>query len=538
MRNQYAQRVSTGGSKISNAGYAPTYGADGLNSTAGSAASARNTPRYGGTSGRTSISSPIICSGMSDYDVSLRQNYNRNRAGVFASNEAKKENYLQAMDDQTQANYDKQVKQTADMLREYQLQSIPMAQRATSENAHGSRQHLNHLRSQIDATQTKLDQMNGFKADKKSGERKWYNTALDMANHAAGLTVTGVTGVLDTMANTIPTVEGWITGEENPDATFTGQLLSPITSLTGKLHDYTTKETNASANRWRDDLADDPKIAQLAAKLSVDAMAIAPYMTAAFLTGGGSLAGETTTSATGATVLNGAGNVLAGRQVLGDVASLAKDPKTILQGARIFGEEYYDSLARGATEEEARNVAGAKALTSIVIDEGTLGSHWPQGATQEGAKSVIQGVAGELIEKAGYDHDKKWFGWKDDAVIDPVRAAKEFVGGAITSGISSGVSKVQQNNADIQAGKEIKSNGKVTQLLQDALEMPGESKAHKLASEMSSRLEEVLLLTGMDVGDLYHMSPEDQKNMIEHVIDRTLTDREVGELLRILVKAQ
>ena len=80
----------------------------------------------------------------------------------------------------------------------------------------------------------------------------------------------------------------------------------------------------------------------------------------------------------------------------------------------------------------------------------------------------------------------------------------------------------------------IKAADKTTNLLQDALEAPRESAAYNMAKEMSERLEVALIETGMDAGDLYHMSGEDQKNLIISIVDRTLTDREIGELSRML----
>ena len=153
---------------------------------------------------------------------------------------------------------------------------------------------------------------------------------------------------------------------------------------------------------------------------------------------------------------------------------------------------------------------------------------------EEGLKNVLQKNTGGTIEKIVYDDDKKWLGWNDDAVVDPVRDAEAFVGGALPSILSSGAKSVQQANTDTQAGKMIKAADKTTNLLQDALEAPRESAAYNMAKEMSERLEVALIETGMDAGDLYHMSGEDQKNLIISIVDRTLTDREIGELSRML----
>ncbi len=554
-------------------GYQPVYGSSGLytapSSTGGSTApktgntgtsgggtkksSGGNTTRGSGGSG---VPRATVRSGMSDYDIQLRDSYNRAHDAALASIDQKKANYFQFQEDSDRAKHNEQVQQTIDTIKELTMQNIPIAQRATSENAHGSRHHSQFLQTQIDDARTKLKQLGGLKTDDDTKpveaqprERKWYDTVLDMANNAAGMTMTGVSGLLDDLANTIPTVEGWLMGEEDPDATFTGQLLRPITSLTGKFHDYTTKETTESEQRWRDDLADSSGVMQGIGELSAVAMALAPYWATALLTQGGTAVGATTTSASGAPVLSGVGNVAIGRQLLDKIADWAKDPKTISSYLKVKGEAYYDALANGAMEAEAREVAAAKAWTDVVLDKwagiGGLLSGAPdlvQDAISDGGKSVIQDLAGKAIEKAGYDHDKKWFGWADDAVVDPVRSAGEFTGSAISSAvsnaISSGASDVRQALTDAQAGGKIRSHGKMTRLLQDALDMPAESEAHKLAAEMSERLEAALLETGMDVSELYHMSKKDQMAMIDRVMERTLTDREIGALSRILTALQ
>jgi len=63
---------------------------------------------------------------------------------------------------------------------------------------------------------------------------------------------------------------------------------------------------------------------------------------------------------------------------------------------------------------------------------------WAKSALEEGLEEVEQGIAGNLINKTMFDHDKPWFSLKDEnAVISPYRSAKEFAGGAVAGGILS-----------------------------------------------------------------------------------------------------
>ena len=58
---------------------------------------------------------------------------------------------------------------------------------------------------------------------------------------------------------------------------------------------------------------------------------------------------------------------------------------------------------------------------------------------------------------------------------------------------------IGQAQTDIQNGKTIKAEGKVKELLQEALERPVDSSAHQTASELTTQLETALTELRMDV---------------------------------------
>ena len=66
-----------------------------------------------------------------------------------------------------------------------------------------------------------------------------------------------------------------------------------------------------------------------------------------------------------------------------------------------------------------------------------------------------------------------------------------------------------------QIGKTVKDSGKVTELLQSALELSADSPAHQLAEALSEQLERALTELGLDASELYHMSRTDQVKLIE-----------------------
>ena len=98
-------------------------------------------------------------------------------------------------------------------------------------------------------------------------------------------------------------------------------------------------------------------------------------------------------------------------------------------------------------------------------------------------------------------------------------------GGFATNSISGAV---------IDLGKRKKGSGETASLLQSALELPSDSPAHKLAAELSDKLETALTEQGIDAADLYEMSRTEQDALIERTMDAAISDRELGELNQLM----
>ena len=80
--------------------------------------------------------------------------------------------------------------------------------------------------------------------EEKPEKQNWAKTVLDVADRGAGYGVQGISTAIDVAANALPIVEGWVFGVDK-DATFTGQVLRPVTYLTGKFDDW-IRATNAN----------------------------------------------------------------------------------------------------------------------------------------------------------------------------------------------------------------------------------------------------------------------------------------------------
>ena len=369
--------------------------------------------------------------------------------------------------------------------------------------------------------------------------RKWYHTAADMANHASGIVLRGVSGLLDGAANLLPEVEGRVMGEE-ADGTFTGQLLRPVTNLTGQLNDYVVKSTDAYAQRWRDDLADNSKATQMAGELAVSAMAAIPYLATAILSGGGSAVGTITTSAAGTPVLAGAGNA-ALKQMAADASKqMAANPLWKMRFTQSFGDTYNKAKAKNATELEAITTATMAGYTMATLEQasgiekilntkalldrsgaGRLAQMLASAGT-EAAENIGQGATEQIMHKGVYDKQMPLFSAKDtDAVISLPRMGMEAAEGVLFGG-SFGIPALVKNG--MNTGR-LKIN-----VLQQALEQPIITKAHQEAKALTGQMETKLTELGMDTEDLYHITRADQMKLIDRAVDSVLTDEAIGEL--------
>ena len=130
------------------------------------------------------------------------------------------------------------------------------------------------------------------------------------------------------------------------------------------------------------------------------------------------------------------------------IESLAKSPSFWNTFVKEGGEQGQRALEDGANPFVAAMSAVGTGIGNGAIEigsgiEGKAGElpTWKnllRSSAEEGGEEVAQGALSNLIAKAAYDIDAPFFSIKDDtAVINPVRAAQEFAGGAIAGGIMS-----------------------------------------------------------------------------------------------------
>lgn len=274
-------------------------------------------------------------------------------------------------------------------------------------------------------------------------------TVFDVADRGAGYFNQGVANTADFVANLLPRAEGAIFGVE-PDSTFTGQVLKPVTDATGKLKDYVDNTVQNIDARIQNDTRYS-KAAQVAADLGSGIVAALPNAILAMMSGGASAAGTLAPQTTGAAATASAA-----------VKKLASNPMFKASAIQTLGNSYEDAKADGATDEQAIvaavlstafnaavEVGGGVEVLPGQIDNADLSTgqkalKWVASMLDEGKEEVVQDVISGLTEKAVYDQDRALFSKSihadedEGAVISPGRMAQEFGMGAAIGGILGG----------------------------------------------------------------------------------------------------
>lgn len=269
-------------------------------------------------------------------------------------------------------------------------------------------------------------------------------SAVDWLGSKAGEFNRGVTGALDAVANALPTIEGKIF-DVAPEGTFTGQLLKPLTDVTGKLHEWTTGVTEG-LNQKVDAAIGDNKALKIASDVGGSVFTALPNAILAVASGGMSVPAQLGTQTTGIAATTTAA-----------LQKMASNPTFWSSAVQNLGSGYNEAKANGAAEDEALAAAAMSAMFNSIVEVGggveTLpgelrgvdlstgqkAMNWLKSMVDEGKEEVVQGVIQNMTEKAVFDEDKSWFSTTDEgAVLNPGRMATEFGLGAAAGGILSG----------------------------------------------------------------------------------------------------
>lgn len=184
----------------------------------------------------------------------------------------------------------------------------------------------------------------------------------------------------------------------------------------------------------------------------------------------------------------------------GGVTGLLKNPSFWMSAVPTYGSSYADAKNDGADELQAQAMAILNGFAGAAVEVGGGIEQipnsepgiktWIKGMLDEGKEEVLQGVIEQLAKKIVYDHDRAFYSLTDeDALINPNRAAQEFLGGALVGGVLggaqtatqaiarySGYSQIGQNVMQSEGGMETAlsiglANAKTTEEYQAALRM-------------------------------------------------------------------
>lgn len=246
-----------------------------------------------------------------------------------------------------------------------------------------------------------------------------------------------------------------------------------------------------------------------------------PQSLMALMSGGASAA-----AGTGA-ALSSAGQAATTGQILSTgLQGLAKDPGFWYSVAQTTGQSYDEAKENGANDEQAAVTALLNGFAGSVIEVGgglekipdtPAGiKSWIASMVDEGKEEVLQGITEKLIQKGVYDTDKSLFQVNgDDAVVDPVRAAQEFAGGAIVGGVlggaMNGVQAAQAYAEYSRFGKAvIQSEGGVETALSIGLANAKTTEEYQAALRMAKDIEKGKAPSAYAVGKLVADSQSEQ----------------------------
>lgn len=317
-------------------------------------------------------------------------------------------------------------------------------------------------------TQYQIDKAKREATEKQAAKTKSRNlgdTILDTANQGAGQGfVVPIAQTADFLANLVPNAAATIRGEENPEHTFTGQVMKPLTDATQKFMDWANQDTNASAQRVQEDTKDS-KAGRLAAEIGAGVVGAIPNAVLAMMTAGGSTASTLAPQAAGLT-----------ETAANAVQKVAQNPSFQLSYLQTLGGAYQDAKNAGASEANATAAAFISAAANALVEVGggleTLpgdlqakdlstfeqAKEWLTSALDEGKEEVVQGVISALTNKVAANSDTPYFSMSDqDAVINPARMGQEFGMGAAVGGILGGaellgtkaLNRIGQRNMDV-----------------------------------------------------------------------------------------
>lgn len=282
----------------------------------------------------------------------------------------------------------------------------------------------------------------------------------DAAKTIEGMVVKGADNFVTGITSTVD----WLFGNALKEM---GLEDNPISNFNAAM------QANKEANEvyYGKNLANASKGLKTVESLGTEAVAAMPDLVLAFLTWGGSLAAE------GAGALAKGGARLAGREAAAQTQNVIRrvagemyrNPQYWTSFSRVAGPSYEQAKADGANEWTANMYALTNGLLNAAVEvgggievlpqalrksENALLS-WIKSNAEEGTEEVVQGVIERGLQNLIYGKNNPLVSKEDEnAVFNPLTAAKEFGGGFVVGGLLSGGPALVNLPASIERGRQ------------------------------------------------------------------------------------
>lgn len=210
----------------------------------------------------------------------------------------------------------------------------------------------------------------------------------------------------------------------------------------------------------------------------------------------------------------------------GGVTGLLKNPSFWMSAVPTYGSSYADAKNDGADELQAQAMAILNGFAGAAVEVGGGIEQipnsepgiktWIKGMLDEGKEEVLQGVIEQLAKKIVYDHDRAFYSLTDeDALINPNRAAQEFLGGALVGGVLGGAQTATQAIARYSGYSRIgqtvmQSEGGVETALSIGLANAKTTEEYQAALRMAKDIEKGKAPSAYAVGKLVADSQSEQ----------------------------
>lgn len=294
-----------------------------------------------------------------------------------------------------------------------------------------------------------------FGGTKKQEERLAANKQMQAAEKPSiGKAVEGtlVKGA-DFTASSVTSTLDWLLGNAMKEL---GWENNPIS----KLNEFTQKTKEANAEYYAKNLENGTDAQKKLDEYGTMVAAAIPQAVIAYLSAGTSAGAQSAgmlakggTQLAGAEAAAAASTAAAGQTVKNVATAMAKDPNYWTAFASVAGDSYQQAKKDGASDWEANMYALANGLLNAAVEVGggiqTLPVElqagkrgvraWISSMADEGKEEVVQGVIERALQNLTYGKGNRLLSTKDEnAVLNPVTAAKEFAGGEVVGGVLGG----------------------------------------------------------------------------------------------------